>query len=190
MKTLEISEERAALLADRARFEEEKKLWEMEFRERSASIEQRINTMLKRKLDAQIDAGYDVDHCYKCGCFIVDTFCNWLTESGNRVPMCEECYRGAVRASQQKRARLAISPELRQQVWEKRNTDTAHPDVGKCFCCGFATTRNDFECGFVKSFSDGGTTKLANLEPICHTCNRNCWTKGLIDYGMSPWEPH
>jgi len=227
-----ISEERAALLADRARFEEEKKLWEMDLKERSASIEQRVNTLLKREIamrfpihaseliteddlyatppetpahasdgtarhdqmSAQAKNSDNSHHCCRCGSIMLGLFACRNVDSGKFEPVCESCFHKApaeppaaptAPSAQPKRTRPAISPELRQQVWEKRNTDAAHPDAGKCFCCENATTRNDFECGHVMAFTNGGATNLANLEPICRTCNRKCGTKNLIDYKMS-----
>jgi hypothetical protein len=75
--------------------------------------------------------------------------------------------------------RPAITDQLREAVWRKRN---GKRDVGKCFVCGAPLTRVGTECGHIVAFIDGGATSVANMEPICRKCNRGMKDRNLLDY--------
>jgi 5-methylcytosine-specific restriction endonuclease McrA len=75
--------------------------------------------------------------------------------------------------------RPAITDQLREAVWRKRN---GKRDVGKCFVCETPLTRAGTECGHIVAFIDGGATSVANMEPICRKCNRGMKDRNLKDY--------
>ncbi len=83
--------------------------------------------------------------------------------------MCNACF---------KKTRPPISKKLRREVWDKRNQKT----IGPCFSCKAQIDIDNFECGHIVPFVNGGETTLTNLEPICKACNRSCSSKHLYDF--------
>ena len=76
-----------------------------------------------------------------------------------------------------------IPHALRTQVWsfyiglEKGTVP--------CFCCeDNKITPFNFECGHVVAESKGGPTDVANLRPICSTCNKSMQTKNLFEFKL------
>ena len=41
---------------------------------------------------------------------------------------------------------------------------------------------DDFECGHIIPYSQGGPTSLENLRPVCKGCNRSMGTTNMLDY--------
>ena len=81
-----------------------------------------------------------------------------------------------------------IPHALRTQVWsfyiglEKGTVP--------CFCCeDNKITPFNFECGHVVAESKGGATDLANLRPICSTCNKSMQTKNLFEFKLMLMRP-
>lgn len=76
-----------------------------------------------------------------------------------------------------------IPHALRSQIWsfyiglEKGTVP--------CFCCeDNKITPFNFECGHVVAESKGGPTDVANLRPICSTCNKSMQTKNLFEFKL------
>ena len=79
--------------------------------------------------------------------------------------------------------RPPIPAALRNAVWSRelppgvRETGTL-----PCACCDRSVSWQDFECGHVRSFADGGPTDITNLRVLCHTCNRSMGRRDLAEF--------
>ena len=73
------------------------------------------------------------------------------------------------------KTRPAITKKLRREVWEKRSDKT----ISLCYSCNKHIDIDNFECGHIIAFVNGGKTMLSNLEPICKMCNKSCYTTNL-----------
>lgn len=63
-----------------------------------------------------------------------------------------------------------ISKVLTKKVWYKYYKDLS----AKCPCCDINKIQIDeFDCGHIISWKNGGETKLDNLRPICRSCNQS-----------------
>lgn len=76
--------------------------------------------------------------------------------------------------------RRKIPFAVRQQTWKKVNDTSV--DVGKCFVCESNLNFQDMECGHVLAHALGGNDTVANLMPVCKTCNRDMGIMNLYDY--------
>jgi hypothetical protein len=73
-----------------------------------------------------------------------------------------------------------ISKILRMQVWEKH---MGAAKQGLCLCCGRThLDRDNFECGHIQSEYEGGGITMANLRPVCSTCNGGMGTINMLDF--------
>ena len=77
--------------------------------------------------------------------------------------------------------RKAISPKLRQQVWEKVN----HKSMGVCYCCNDPLHIKNMHVAHNIPHAKGGTIQLSNLYPTCMHCNLQCGKKDLFTYKRS-----
>lgn len=75
--------------------------------------------------------------------------------------------------------REAIPQDLRQQVWNKRNSPGFN---GQCYVCRQPLNFASMQCGHVVPVYAGGATVVGNLEPICGGCNRDMGTEELEGY--------
>ena len=75
--------------------------------------------------------------------------------------------------------RHSICKRLREKVWMKHNGDRV---FGTCYCCDNKISAFDFEAAHVQAVSHGGRSELANLQPVCFTCNRGMSDMNLEDY--------
>jgi len=51
---------------------------------------------------------------------------------------------------------------------------------GTCQCCKIENiSKNNFDCGHIKSEKDGGLVELSNLRPICRACNSSMGTLNM-----------
>lgn len=78
-----------------------------------------------------------------------------------------------------KEPRESISDNLKIQVWNKRNGDKIQ---GVCYCCDKKITYDNFECGHIIAFAQGGETTVNNMEAICRKCNRSMGKCDLEEY--------
>ena len=75
--------------------------------------------------------------------------------------------------------RERIKKKLKRAVWSKHFDNSL---IGNCYVCVDSLNYDNFECGHVQSVFYGGKTNLANLEPICKTCNRDMGIQNLEEY--------
>jgi hypothetical protein len=73
-----------------------------------------------------------------------------------------------------------IPKATRTAVWNR--FFTARKGVGTCQCCRKEITQQEFECGHVISAANGGAAELANLRPVCRTCNRSMGAASMDDF--------
>lgn len=75
----------------------------------------------------------------------------------------------------------SIPKVLKDLCWSKYVGD----NVGKtnCMCCETNEIKmNDFHCGHIIAESNGGTTTVDNLLPICKACNLSMRTENLNEF--------
>ena len=86
------------------------------------------------------------------------------------------------------RAKKHIPHALQTQVW--REFIGLEKGMGLCFCCEtHMIYQRSFECGHVVAESRGGKTDVANLRPICSSCNKSMQTKNLFEFKQSLCRP-
>ena len=79
-----------------------------------------------------------------------------------------------------KRKKQKIPPTLKNKVWLKYIGDKAE---SKCMCCNEnKISLTSFHCGHVKSEAKGGKLTVANMRPICGSCNSSMGTQNMKDY--------
>lgn len=76
--------------------------------------------------------------------------------------------------------RKPIPAAIRQEVWRKHHANIC--DAGQCFVCENALNYPDMECGHILAHALGGSDDIANLLPICKTCNRDMGIMNLHEY--------
>jgi len=76
--------------------------------------------------------------------------------------------------------REKISHVVRREVWAKVNQRDF--DAGKCYTCDADLRFGNMECGHVVAHAMGGRADVANLMPVCRTCNRDMGIQNLEDY--------
>ncbi len=77
-----------------------------------------------------------------------------------------------------------ISKTLRRTVWNKHIGE----DIGKakCMCCNMTDiSQLNFECGHVVAEAKGGSIDIANLRPICSSCNKSMGTVNMDNFVKS-----
>ena len=73
-----------------------------------------------------------------------------------------------------------ITPATRTKVWKKR---FGFRSTGTCVCCHESTIRrDDFVCGYRRTYAGGAGNDVSNLEPICARCSQKMGTHDLV-----PW---
>jgi hypothetical protein len=73
-----------------------------------------------------------------------------------------------------------ITPATRVRVWKKR---FGFRSTGTCVCCHESTIRrDDFVCGYRRTYAGGAGNDVSNLEPICARCSQKMGTHDLV-----PW---
>ena len=73
-----------------------------------------------------------------------------------------------------------IPPMKKQKIWEywKGNVNKAN-----CHCCRISIIYStSYHCGHIIAESDGGTTDINNLRPICQSCNSSMNNMNMIEY--------
>jgi len=81
-----------------------------------------------------------------------------------------------------KKTKMKIPKKVKADVW---NTYIgADINKHKCLCCkrAYICCNVDFAVGHVISEKDGGTLEIANLRPICATCNSAMGTMNMVDF--------
>ena len=69
--------------------------------------------------------------------------------------------------------RKSCPKAVKEAVWRKYNGNKMN---GKCYVCQVKITFTNFEVGHNKPYSKGGEWTVANLRPICRSCNRSMGT--------------
>lgn len=77
-------------------------------------------------------------------------------------------------------AREPINKSLRYQVWITYGS--AESLFTACYCCEKQIEINAYHCGHVMASAHGGRSKLANLRPVCASCNLSMGTKNMRDF--------
>lgn len=77
--------------------------------------------------------------------------------------------------------RLIMDKKYRRDIW---NSYTPHSDSGKCFVCCKTVKRNNFRCGHIISFSDGGNNAEQNLRIECVECDTEMKITNLIYWAI------
>jgi 5-methylcytosine-specific restriction endonuclease McrA len=85
--------------------------------------------------------------------------------------------------------RPKVSQDLKLNVWHKRNSNNNH-ERGVCYCCEEALKFSNMQCGHVLPHCKGGDISLANLEPICKTCNNHMGIMNLDDFKAGLRDTH
>lgn len=84
-----------------------------------------------------------------------------------------------------KKKRKSIPKNIRFAVWKKINVNCIE---GICVCCENNVNINNYECGHIVSFYNGGSDSLLNLLPICSECNKSMSIQNMNEfckeYGM------
>lgn len=76
--------------------------------------------------------------------------------------------------------RQKIPASLRQAVWLKHNGPHFYSKCNVSWC-QTTITPFTYEVGHDTPFSKGGATNLANLQPICTSCNRSMGDRYTIE---------
>ena len=84
----------------------------------------------------------------------------------------------SVENTKKKYKKKKIPKSLREKCW-KTYVGEEHSRC-YCICCGSNIIgMMQFECGHIISEKNGGKTELANLLPICSTCNKSMSSKNM-----------
>jgi hypothetical protein len=76
--------------------------------------------------------------------------------------------------------RKTIPKPIRIKVWETYIGDTVR---GMCTCCAHEQISfNNFDCAHVVSVAHGGENTLANLRPVCSSCNKSMGAMNFDDF--------
>ena len=89
-----------------------------------------------------------------------------------------------IQPDQKKKAqRKAIPTRLRGRVWES-HMPSAYKKMneGPCYVCQETISILHFECGHIIAHSQGGTSTVENLVPVCSSCNKSMGSKNLLDF--------
>lgn len=83
--------------------------------------------------------------------------------------------------SDTKPQKLSIPKVLRDRVWNRWIGESVVKI--KCLCCEINEIRiTQFHCGHVVAEACGGKTDIANLRPICASCNTSMGTENLYEF--------
>lgn len=75
--------------------------------------------------------------------------------------------------------KMSIPKALKEAVWRKYFNDKID---GDCYICSRTISITAHDCGHIIPESKGGETNLANLRPVCKTCNTSMATKHMDDF--------
>lgn len=78
-----------------------------------------------------------------------------------------------------KKKRKNIPKPVRFAVWKKINTNCTE---GLCVCCENPIDINNYECGHIISFFNGGSDYESNLLPICSMCNKSMGVQNMNEF--------
>ena len=78
-----------------------------------------------------------------------------------------------------RKKRLSIPSAVKKNLWRNHYGDNFR---GKCWCCKNNIMRDNFEAGHYISVSNGGGDSLANLRPLCFSCNRSMGDDDMEDF--------
>lgn len=84
-----------------------------------------------------------------------------------------------------------IPASLKRQVWS--HWIGKFVAVASCLCCGISEIeKNNFSCGHIIAESKGGKLEIANLKPICTSCNSSIGTNNMDEfikmYGLNKYK--
>lgn len=83
-----------------------------------------------------------------------------------------------------KKRKATISAALRMAVWKTHGSSVYY--TCKCWCCDVVTIEAlNFDCGHIIAEAKGGETNLANLRPVCRTCNTSMGTTNMRDFATA-----
>ena len=82
-------------------------------------------------------------------------------------------------ATKRSSPRRKIPNAVRMEVWRKYIGDKPK---GTCYACGKQITWDDFEAGHNIAAAKGGRLTVANLRPICGSCNKAMGTGSIEAY--------
>lgn len=73
-----------------------------------------------------------------------------------------------------------LPKRVRDLVWSKWiGSDKM---IGKCFCCKNDIKNNNYHCGHVIAYSNGGSNEIDNLRPLCSQCNLSMGDKNMFEF--------
>jgi len=75
--------------------------------------------------------------------------------------------------------RNSIPSAVKKNIWRNHFGDNFR---GNCFCCKNRIMRDNFEAGHYVSVANGGDDSLANLRPLCFSCNRSMGEENMEDF--------
>ncbi len=71
----------------------------------------------------------------------------------------------------------SVPQRVRLAVWRNYCGATFK---GRCFCCHRVIDFEDWHCGHVVAFKNGGKPTLSNLRPVCKSCNLEMRTMNMM----------
>lgn len=80
------------------------------------------------------------------------------------------------------RVRVSIPRAVRNSVWNEAFGREA--GIGPCYCCKRVVSQQDFECGHIVAVARGGLNDLANLKPVCGSCNRSIGARDMDEFKL------
>jgi 5-methylcytosine-specific restriction endonuclease McrA len=76
-----------------------------------------------------------------------------------------------------KKGKEKIPLSVKNTLWSLHFQNSLN---GVCQCCKTENiSKNNFDCGHVKSEKEGGAVELSNLKPICRACNSSMGTLNM-----------
>jgi len=78
----------------------------------------------------------------------------------------------------QSEKRKSLPEVIRKRVYGKIDNQN-HP---LCYCCGKSISLENYHCGHIIAFCNGGKDELNNLMPICPSCNLSMGKQNMYDF--------
>lgn len=75
--------------------------------------------------------------------------------------------------------KIANKENSKLDVWESFNGQSYY---GKCFCCTERILVREAHIGYIISISNGGTTQMDNMKPICDRCYYDIGNQNMEQY--------
>ena len=88
-------------------------------------------------------------------------------------------WRCGIHKSKSAPPRSGIPKAIRNAVWNKWYGDV---EVTQCVVCKGKLLRCDYHCGHIVSHANGGFVELANLIPLCRSCNLSMGRRNVVEY--------